>query len=182
MIVRVSPGGESKGALAVARLGGTTGRRLAIIDGFVAEVLASRLGTLSGLPFVRSVSANSAVRSLGADYSGSRSGEGHGLDGEHREDDRCADVLEGGLHGKGIDVAVIDTGVAPVDGLTAPGKVINGPDLSFDSQEESTRYVDRHGHGTHMAGIIAGRADAVGRASTRMTPRTSWAWRRMHGS
>ena len=57
--------------------------------------------------------------------------------------------------GKGVDVALIDTGVAPVQGLTAPGKVINGPDLSFESQAADRRYVDNNGHGTHMAGIIA---------------------------
>ncbi|HEX4428385.1 MAG TPA: S8 family serine peptidase [Frankiaceae bacterium] len=57
--------------------------------------------------------------------------------------------------GKGVDVALIDTGIAPVQGLTSPGKVINGPDLSFESQAAGRSYVDNNGHGTHMAGIIA---------------------------
>jgi serine protease AprX len=35
-------------------------------------------------------------------------------------------------------------------------KVIDGPDLSFESQTAGTRYVDGFGHGTHLAGIIAG--------------------------
>jgi serine protease AprX len=61
-----------------------------------------------------------------------------------------------GNTGKGIDVAVIDTGVARVPGLTGTN-VVNGPDLSFDSQSTATRYVDAFGHGTHMASIIAGR-------------------------
>src|ERR1700748_3542395 len=39
-----------------------------------------------------------------------------------------------GARGQGVDVALIDTGVAPVPGLDAPGKVVNGLDLSFDSQ------------------------------------------------
>ena len=57
--------------------------------------------------------------------------------------------------GRGVDVALIDTGIAPVQGLTAPGKVINGPDLSLESQAPGRQYVDNNGHGTHMAGIIA---------------------------
>jgi serine protease AprX len=61
-----------------------------------------------------------------------------------------------GYTGKGVDVAVIDTGVAPVAGLNGPGKVINGPDLSLESQSPSLRYLDTNGHGTFMAGLIAG--------------------------
>jgi serine protease AprX len=58
--------------------------------------------------------------------------------------------------GQGIDVAVLDSGVTPVQGLNTPNKVIYGPDLSFDSQDPSTAYLDGFGHGTAMAGLIAG--------------------------
>jgi serine protease AprX len=59
-----------------------------------------------------------------------------------------------GYTGRGVGVALVDTGVSPVKGLTS-GNVVNGPDLSFESQSDS-RYLDTFGHGTHMAGIIAG--------------------------
>src|SRR5512144_2927017 len=65
------------------------------------------------------------------------------------------------ITGKGVTVALIDTGIALVPGLDGPGKVVNGPDLSFESQAPGTRYVDGYGHGTHLAGIIAARDAGV---------------------
>ena len=61
-----------------------------------------------------------------------------------------------GYTGNGVDVAVIDTGVSPVEGLAQPGKIINGPDLSFESQAPNLAHLDTNGHGTFMAGLIAG--------------------------
>jgi serine protease AprX len=63
---------------------------------------------------------------------------------------------DAGYTGRGVDVALIDTGVSPVAGLDGPGKIINGPDLSLESQNPAFRYLDTNGHGTFMAGIIAG--------------------------
>jgi serine protease AprX len=62
-----------------------------------------------------------------------------------------------GYTGNGVDVALIDTGVAPVPALSSSTKVVVGPDLSFESQDPDLRYLDTFGHGTNMAGIIAGR-------------------------
>jgi subtilisin family serine protease len=70
-------------------------------------------------------------------------------------------MWKAGYTGKGVDVAVIDSGVTPVNGLSKAGKVIHGPDLSFESQSADLRNMDTFGHGTHMAGIIAGRDDQV---------------------
>ena len=53
-----------------------------------------------------------------------------------------------GYTGKGVDVALIDSGIAPVEGLDAPGKVIHGPDLSLESQASNLTNLDTYGHGT----------------------------------
>jgi serine protease AprX len=61
-----------------------------------------------------------------------------------------------GYTGAGVNVAVIDTGIAPVESLSGDGKVVAVVDFSSESGDPATQFVDSVGHGTHMAGIIAG--------------------------
>ena len=60
-----------------------------------------------------------------------------------------------GISGRGVTVAVIDTGIAPVDGLR--DQVVATVDLSGEYADATAAFTDNHGHGTHLAGIIAGR-------------------------
>ena len=62
-----------------------------------------------------------------------------------------------GVTGTGVTVALIDSGVSPVPGLDRDGKVMDGPDLSYEGRSAGTAHLDSYGHGTHMAGIIAGK-------------------------
>ena len=78
----------------------------------------------------------------------------------------ATDWWSAGYTGKGVDVALIDTGVSPVDGLDGAGKVVDGPDLSLESQNPDLTHLDTNGHGTFMAGLIA----AHGTSYTGMAP------------
>jgi serine protease AprX len=61
-----------------------------------------------------------------------------------------------GLTGAGVDVALIDSGVLGVSALDGPGKLVRGPDFSPDAYNADLRGLDAFGHGSHMAGVIAG--------------------------
>ena len=156
VIVREVDGSGNASEKLVIDLGGTVGRDLSIIDGFVAEIPARELVRLERSPVVHSVTFDSKIQMLhmvdgfdGAEDMGSM----HNLASQTK----AKDLWAAGITGKGIDVALIDSGVVPVKGLTGPGKVVNGADLSFEQGADNLRYMDTYGHGTHLAGIIAGR-------------------------
>ncbi|MGI8779620.1 MAG: S8 family serine peptidase [Solirubrobacteraceae bacterium] len=70
---------------------------------------------------------------------------------------RAAAGVEGGdLTGAGVDVALIDSGALGVAALDGPGKLVRGPDFSADAFDDDLRGLDAFGHGSHMAGVIAG--------------------------
>ncbi len=74
---------------------------------------------------------------------------------------RARELWDAGITGEGVHVAVIDTGVAPVAGLSGSDKVVAMVDLSFEADVPEAVFLDTNGHGTHMAGIIAGHTPGV---------------------
>ncbi len=159
VIVRELPGAGDAPEILVEELGGTVTAQLAIINGFSAVIPADAVSDLVAHPQVASVTPDASML-LSAWQTGDRSDEG-AMQRINANVIQSTRYWKNGFTGAGVGVAIIDSGVAPVDGLTAPGKVVNGADLSFDSQNVNLRYLDLYGHGTHLAGIIAGRDDAA---------------------
>ncbi|MDP8904516.1 MAG: S8 family serine peptidase [Chloroflexota bacterium] len=165
VIVRVEAGTSIADARrTVVALGGQVGRPLAIVGGFAAAVPSAALARLTASPAVASVSANYSVQLLH---------EVNGFDAETAAGSMynvawqigAREYWSNGFTGQGIDVAVIDSGVSPVEGLNRDGQVAHGPDLSFERLNPHLRHLDTYGHGTHMAGIIAGRDAGVDQGS-----------------
>ncbi len=75
-----------------------------------------------------------------------------------------------GYTGAGVNVAVIDTGVAQVAALSGTDKVVAMVDLSAEAGVPEAVYQDTYGHGTHMMGIIAGRTPGATAARAKDNP------------
>ncbi len=155
-----------------------------------ADELPSGFGT-SGTPSPRrrSIAALATVLALGATtfFIASRSGDDSSFQPAAEPAVAAEDLSLGsmfhvvdqigarelwnqGITGAGVNVAVIDTGVAPVDGLLDEGKVVAAVDFSSEGADPTTAFVDNNGHGTHLAGIIAGRESGADPALSAQHP------------
>ena len=129
-------------AAAIERAGGTRGRALPIIDAYVADMPNPALSGLANNPKISHIALDrvvvGTVERTGATIGATSVREEFGYDGS------------------GVGIAVIDSGITPWhDDLTGGGSLqrvdafvdfVNGRDTAYDD----------YGHGTHVAGIIAG--------------------------
>jgi serine protease AprX len=135
---------------AIAAAGGTVRRTLR--QGVAAEVADAAIPVLAAHPAVASISVDRAVVGAGAPAAA--------LVGARRIHDRL------GLDGSGITVATIDSGIAPNHDDLPAARVRRWVDFV---NGQSTPY-DDYGHGTHVAGIIAGTGADSGGARRGIAP------------
>jgi serine protease AprX len=128
----------------IRQAGGQIGRSLPIVNGLVADVPSVFLPVLAASPSVQHVSLDRLI--VGAME---RTGATVGAP-EVRQ--------ELGYDGTGIGVAIVDSGVTPWhDDLTAASGTSQRVDRFVDFVGGLTMPYDDYGHGTHVAGIVAGR-------------------------
>ncbi len=158
-IVRAVPGRVEELVTELTSRGLVPGRRIAIIDAVTVDLPAGAADTLRTVPTIAAVTEDTPVTLAGRSSGGSGGYDAATDVASLYNVESMTGVRQSWKNtatGAGIDVALIDSGVTPVLGLSDPGKILHGPDLTPESQSPATRYRDTYGHGTHLAGVIAG--------------------------
>ena len=142
--------GVAAAADAVRRLGGTVDKPLDIVDGVSATVPAGRLTQLANDPAVGAVTADRRMKFEEFSYDETTTASNFAVSTQ------ASTAWASGNLGAGVGVAVLDTGISAMNDFA--GRVVHGPDLSGEGNTN-----DSYGHGTVMAGAIAGSgADSAG--------------------
>ncbi|HEV3398200.1 MAG TPA: S8 family serine peptidase [Actinomycetes bacterium] len=160
VIVQKTAAADPAPELAVRRLGGQVTRALPIVSGFAATVPAATVDALARLAGVRAVTPDDEVRVQGAASDST-------IKSVYPKVVKADTAWKRGITGRGVTVAVLDTGVAPglpdlagrlvqvrndQTGRTEPCKNLSG---ELDCN-------DRYGHGTFIAGLVAGNGASSG--------------------
>ena len=160
VIVQQRAAADEAPELAVRRLGGQVTRALPIVAGFAATVPAAAVGELARLPGVRAVTPDGRVRVQAAAPSTSN------VRSVYPGTIKADAVWKRGVTGRGVTVAVLDTGVADLPDLS--GRLVRVTD-DLTGQTTPCKNLsgeldcnDRYGHGTFIAGLIAGNGASSG--------------------
>lgn len=161
LIVRETVPASDTAERRVRELGGTVERELSIVGGFSATLPASSLGELARSDAVGIVWGDGEIRTQSTGTSVYDSWDPNSA---WRKAIRLPQ-MDDAYTGAGVTVAVLDTGVSKVSDLG--NRVLARVDLTPDHDGE-----DSFGHGTHLAGIVAGSGAASDGRWSGVAPRS----------
>jgi serine protease AprX len=156
--VIVRAGDASWARAAVERVGGDVTHDLPLVDGVAARVPEAAVASLESAAGVRSVTPNAPV------HVQAKVSDVHEATGVYSEAVGADELWAEGVDGAGVTVAVVDTGIQRVPDLA--GRVIGGIDFT----PEADPFEDSFGHGTFVAGLIAGSGQSSGGAYRGVAP------------
>lgn len=138
---------------AAEKLGAKITSNWEFINAFAADVPGDKIAALAALPGVMVVNKDSESSTSG------KSGEGEVdasiIENAYNMAVKADIVWEQGYYGDGVTIAVVDSGIAS-DRQDDFGERL----MKSVRMNSSTLYAsDKYGHGTHVAGIIAGNGD-----------------------
>ena len=142
----------------VGSLGGTVVSDLSLINGVVANVpslLLSVLDAVPGVDVVPDVPVTVADASFPASLA-TQTAPGRAPAAVFPQATGASQLVADGINGSGVTVAVLDTGIDKLPDFA--GRLIDGVDLSG----EGNPFHDSYGHGTFVAGLIAGNGASSG--------------------
>lgn len=143
-------------ALHVERVGGEVTSRVELIDAVVAQLDPGEVTELEDTLGIASVTPDREVTLQQASFEGTPAGTMRASTG-------ATDLHDDGIDGSGVGVALLDTGIADHPDLA--GRVVASVDLTSENN-----YTDSYGHGTFLAGLIAGDGSSSGGRYTGMAP------------
>jgi serine protease AprX len=143
IIFQVNPGFNAKDY--IKSVGGSIEQEIDIINGYIATIPANRLEQVKAEEGLANVSESHRIESTKQKIGGNNViGNALGQRNTHKE------LINGIVpySGKGVTVAVLDSGVGVINELNVTKSVALNP--------AATTTNDLYGHGTHVAGIISG--------------------------
>lgn len=154
VVVRAVSTGRA--AAAVRAAGGSVRMELPIIDGVAADLPAGADAVVTSAPGVLAVTPDATVR-----FAEAASHNPHTVKSVFASETGADQLWKEGVTGVGVRVALIDTGVWPVPDLASriapvPDPVRRGETAACVNFSGETTCDDTYGHGTFMAGLIAG--------------------------
>ena len=165
VIITVKPGCRAAVRDGLVRHGDVVGDEFALIDAIAAEIHSRDVEGLAASACVRAISADATVQA-----SDRREARGNRRGHTSTDEARPANVLSNTLRdtlglphraelspstptGRGIGVAIVDSGIAPSDDFA--GRISAFYDFTRGRGRRPSRPYDDFGHGTHIAGLIA---------------------------